>query len=103
MIFVGLVLTVVGFFSGTVPALVIGILLVSLAALELSIREHFAGYRSHSSLLAALAAVTVNVPLYWTSMPQEALLLTAGLAFAGAFQVLRAAFAKRAGGLKFRA
>jgi len=103
LIFVGLILTIVGFFTGAIAALVIGIMLVSVAALELSIREHFAGYRSHSSLLAAVSAVAVNVPLYWTPIPQEALLLTAGIAFAGAFQVLRSAFAKRAGGLKFRA
>lgn len=103
LIFIGLVLAVVGFFTGAIVALVVGILLVSVAALELAIREHFAGYRSHSSLLAAIAAATVNVPLYWTPIPQEALLLTAGIAFAGAFQVLRSMFAKRAGGLKFRA
>src|SRR5689334_1146514 len=41
-----------------------GIALACVAGLELSIREHFAGYRSHSALLAGAAAVGVVVPLY---------------------------------------
>ncbi len=36
--------------------LIAGLVLGSLAGLELAAREHFAGYRSHSSLLAACAA-----------------------------------------------
>src|SRR6188508_738986 len=39
-----------------------GLLLGTLAGLEVSIREHFAGFRSHSSLLAGcLAVITVTV------------------------------------------
>src|SRR2546423_13230129 len=36
----------------------------SLAGLELSIREHFAGYRSHTTLLAGGAAVVAVAVLY---------------------------------------
>ena len=36
-----------------------GISLASLAALELALREHFSGYRSHSSVLAGFVAVLV--------------------------------------------
>ena len=36
--------------------LIAGLVLGSLAGLELAAREHFASYRSHSSLLAACAA-----------------------------------------------
>ncbi len=103
LIFVGLVLVLIGFFTTAMALLAVGMVLVSVAALELAIREHFAGYKSHSSLLAAVAAVLVNVPLYWTPLPQAGLLVTGALAFAGAFQLLRHAFAKQAGGLKFRA
>ena len=39
-----------------------GFVLVTLSAGELSLREHFAGYRSHSSLLAGLVAVVVAIP-----------------------------------------
>lgn len=102
-IFTGLVLVVVGFFGGLIAPLAIGIVLVSVAALELAIREHFAGYKSHSALLAAVAAVLVDVPLYWSPLPQEGLLVTGAIAGAIAFQLLRTAFAKQAGGLKFRA
>jgi len=81
-----------------------GLLLGSLAGLEVSIREHFTGFRSHSSLLAgslgilaitviALAAGDVFVPL----------LLAAGLAVFGiAFWSLREAFKRRSGGIGFR-
>ncbi len=103
LIFVGLVLVLVGFFTEATTALFVGIALVSVAALELAIREHLAGYRSHSSLLAAVVGVLVAVPLYWTPIPPQALLLVAAIVGAGAFQVLRNAFARQAGGLKFRA
>ncbi|PTL56562.1 hypothetical protein C7Y72_16570 [Paraconexibacter algicola] len=103
LIFLGLVGVLYGFFTQTPPALFVGIGLVSVAAVELAIREHFAGYRSHSSLLAALAGVLVALPLYFTSLPGEALLVVAALVGAGAFQVLRTAFARQAGGLTFRA
>jgi len=102
-IFAGMILVMVGFFGGAVAPLAIGIGLVSVAALELAIREHFAGYKSHSALLAAMAAVVVNVPLYWTPLPQAGLLVTGAVVAAIAFQLLRTAFAKQAGGLKFRA
>src|SRR4051794_33720123 len=45
-----------------------GLALVTVASLELAIREHLAGYRSHSSLLAGLVAVLVAVPLFFTKI-----------------------------------
>src|SRR4051812_21192929 len=56
----GLVLMVVGFVKGGNRGgllAVCGIGLVGVASLELAIREHLAGYRSHSSLLALAAGV----------------------------------------------
>src|SRR5438270_10695449 len=56
----GLVLMVAGFLKGGNRGglfAVCGIALVGVASLELTIREHFAGYRSHSSLLAAALGV----------------------------------------------
>lgn len=106
-VLVGIIVIVLGFTSdgdrrGTL--LLGGVALVSLAALELAVREHFAGYRSHSSLLAAVVAVLVAVPLYlWTSIPQEAILAASGVAGVFAFAALRGAFARRAGGLRYRA
>jgi hypothetical protein len=106
-VLVGIIVVVLGFTSegerrGTL--LIGGVALVSLAALELAVREHFAGYRSHSSLLAAVAALLVAVPLFMlTSVPQEAILIAALVTGGLAFRVLRSAFARRAGGLRHRA
>src|SRR3712207_5954967 len=60
-VFVGIVLIIFGFFTAESPrgrvALVLGMALCSLAGLDTAVREHFEGYRSHSSLLAGLLAV----------------------------------------------
>jgi hypothetical protein len=48
--------------------LVTGLALGSLAGLELSIREHFAGYRSHTLLLAGAAGV-VTLGLLFYAVP----------------------------------
>lgn len=81
-----------------------GVTLATLAGLEVSIREHFAGYRSHTTLLAGICAIAVIIPLfYFTRLPQEALLGVAVLVFGTCFYLLRAAFARRTGGLGFRA
>lgn len=102
----GIVLLVSGFLIGgdARPVLIFGgLILVSVAAMELAVREHFAGYRSHSALLAAIAGFGVVVPLWWTPLPQEALLVTFVLVAVLAFRALRAAFARRSGGLTWRA
>jgi hypothetical protein len=81
-----------------------GFALVSLAGLELAMREHFAGYRSHSTLLAAACAIVVVAPLFlWTSVPQVVLLVLGVGVFALVFMRLRDAFRARSGGLGFRA
>lgn len=84
--------------------LVCGFALVTVAALELSLREHLAGYRSHSTLLAGAAAIAVDVPLFFlTRLPQEALLGVGVVVFGAAFAGLRAVFRRRTGGIGFRA
>jgi hypothetical protein len=81
-VLVGLVMLAVGFaVQGARGGLMIavGLVLGALGGLELSIREHFAGYRSHTLLLsgaagvAVLAALALLVPSLW---------LPAALAFA---------------------
>src|SRR5438045_3475406 len=77
-ILLGLILIVWGFIGGgdrRGAMLGCGFALVSLSGLELAIREHFSGYRSHSALLAGAAAVGADVPLFFfTNLPQEVLL-----------------------------
>ena len=103
----GLVLIVVALVRGGDRAgllLACGVALASLAGLELSIREHFAGYRSHTTVLAGAAAVLTAVPLFFfTGVPQPVLLVVAVLVFAAAFVPLRRAFRARSGGVGFRA
>jgi hypothetical protein len=80
-----------------------GIALACLAGLELSVREHFAGYRSHSALLAGAVAVAVVVPLYLlTGLPQIVLLAVGALVYSLGFVVMRRAFQAKTGGIGFR-
>ena len=106
-ILVAIVMIVAGFFtSGDRRGLLLGcgFALVSLASIELALREHFSGYRSHSSLLAGCAAIASAAPLFFfTKLPYEVLLGVAAAVFALAFWALRRAFVRRTGGLGFRA
>ena len=106
-ILVAIVMILAGFFAGGDRRgllLACGFTLVSLASIELTLREHFAGYRSHSSLLAGCCAIASAVPLFFfTKLPYEVLLLVAAAVFAAAFWALRRAFVRRTGGLGFRA
>ena len=81
-----------------------GLALGSLAGLEVSIREHFAGFRSHSTLLAgSLAVVAITVIALAAGQVFVPLLLAAGLAVFGiSFWSLREAFRRRSGGVGFR-
>jgi hypothetical protein len=81
-----------------------GFALVSLAGLELALREHFAGYRSHSTLLAGASAIAVDAPLFlWTDLPQVVLLALGLGVFVLVLMRLRRAFRARSGGIGFRA
>ena len=81
-----------------------GFALISLAGLELALREHFAGYRSHSTLLAGACAIVIDVPLFlWTALPQVALLVIGVGVFVLVLTRLRRAFRARSGGIGFRA
>jgi hypothetical protein len=85
--------------------LIAGFALGSLAGLELAVREHFAGYRSHTTLLAASVAFAVGAVLVVAVTGPEArmpVLVAAVVAFGAAFYVFREAFKRRSGGLGFR-
>ena len=76
-----------------------GLVLASLAGLELSVREHFGGYRSHTALLAAAAGVAGMLGLYYLAKT-SATVAMAGGAVAGALAavLLVRAFRARSGG-----
>ena len=99
----GMVLAVVGFITERPILLFGGVGLITVASLELAIREHFAGYRSHSTLLAAVIAIGAAAAIFPTSLPGEVLTAVGLLAGGIAFYFLRRGFAARARGLTFRA
>lgn len=78
----------------------------SLAGLELSIREHFAGYRSHTTLLAAVCGFLAMAITYFAAgkgdVARALMLPVAGIVFMASLWVLREAFKRRSGGLGFR-
>src|SRR5215208_4406596 len=49
--------------------LVLGMLLGSLGGLDTAAREHFAGYRSHATVLAALPGVAAAAALFFAGAP----------------------------------
>jgi hypothetical protein len=80
-----------------------GLALGSLAGLELAVREHFAGYRSHTLLLAGAIGVAVVAGLYLSGAVVAGVALLAGIAVFGGFGWLFAsAFRRRSGGALFR-
>jgi hypothetical protein len=90
--------------SGGEEMLVAGLVIASLGGGELALREHLAGYRSHSSLLAGVAAfVAVSVVALGLGPVRVWLLVVLGVAvFAGTFYGMRELFKRRSGGLGFR-
>lgn len=60
-IFAGLVGLMVGLGSGNTVALLVGAVVCALGVAEVSAREHLSGFRSHTTLLAAIPAVLVEI------------------------------------------
>lgn len=99
----GIVLLVVGAVGGNVTLLAVGVVLGALGGLEVSVREHFAGYRSHTTLLAGTVFVLVTGSLFYFGGLILAICLAIGAAaFALAFAGLRRAFRRASGGLSYR-
>jgi hypothetical protein len=102
VVLVGLVMLIAGFVvqgrRGT-TMIFIGIVLGSLGGLELAIREHWAGYRSHTLLLssatgvAVLVALALLVPSLWFPVA----LAIAATTFAAAALGLVHLFRRRSG------
>jgi hypothetical protein len=90
--------------SGGGEMIAAGLVIASLGGGELALREHLAGYRSHSSLLAGVAAfaVVTVVALGLGPVKVWVLLALGVLVFAGTFYAMRELFKRRSGGLGFR-
>ncbi len=99
----GIVLLLVGIFGGHPTAIGLGVVLAGLGGLEVSVREHFAGYRSHTTLLAGTVFVLVTGGLFYLGGLILAIGLAVGAAsFLAAFLALRRAFQRASGGLSFK-
>lgn len=100
----GIVMLVIGVVGTSPTAIGVGVVLAGLGGLEVSVREHFAGYRSHTTLLAGTLFVLVTGALFYLAGQVLAVCLAVGaVAFLAAFVALRRAFQRASGGLSFRA
>jgi hypothetical protein len=107
VILIGIALMVWGFLSSGSEGNVrlgAGLALASLGGFELALREHMAGYRSHTSILAGAVALLVVSLLALGPGPHLvwALTLVALVVFALAFYGFRTLFKRRSGGVGFR-
>jgi hypothetical protein len=99
-VLVGLVLLVLGVLDlrsdrGKLM-LVLGMALGSLGGLDTALREHLAGYRSHTTIIAALPAVTTAALLFFARAPWLVLVGAALAVFGGVFWWMRRVFMRRA-------
>lgn len=108
LVLAGIVLMVWGFLDGggrsANAKLAAGLAIASLAGMELAIREHVTGFRSHTTLLAgAIGIVTILVLGLGLGLDTLGpLLIAAAAAFAASFYALRQLFKRRSGGAAFR-
>jgi len=94
-ILAGAVAFVVGLVGGGGPPLYVGLVVVALGVVEFTAREHFSGYRSHTTLLAAMPTLGVATALELTvGSPSDRLALLALVVpvYAALFFALRRRF-----------
>lgn len=103
VILAGIVALAIGVIGGHPKAIGAGVALAGLGGLEVAIREHFAGYRSHTTLLAGAAFVLVTGVVFYLAGQVLAVALAIGaIAFAIVFYLARRAFQRASGGLGYR-
>jgi len=99
----GIVMLAIGLVGKNPTAIGLGVVLAGLGGLATAASEHFAGYRSHTTLLAGTVFVLVVGGLFYLGGLILAICLGVGaVAFAAAFFVLRRAFQRASGGLSFK-
>jgi hypothetical protein len=108
-VLVGIVMLILGFavFEGERRTILIGtgLLLGSIGGLDLSIREHLAGYRSHTMVLAGVPSLAVLALLFFAgpeSLPPIARAAIALAVFGLAAYWLTRVFRNRSGGQSFK-
>ena len=93
-ILVGVIASVIGFIQGGGPALIVGLIVCALGVIEVTAREHFSGYRSHTALLAAIPSVALEAGVVLAFKPSQRAVLVLAVVpvFAGLFWWLRRRF-----------
>lgn len=103
VILAGIVALAIGVIGGNPTTIGVGVALAGLGGLEVAIREHFAGYRSHTTLLAGAAFVLTTGLVFYAADQILAVALAIGaLAFAVTFYLSRKAFQRASGGLSYK-
>ena len=99
-VLVGIVLIVLGLIERDSPhgraMLLAGLALGSLGGLDTAAREHFAGFRSHTLVLAGVPTVTVAGVLYFLRAPWIAVVGAGALTLAVCARLLWRAYQRRA-------
>jgi lysylphosphatidylglycerol synthetase-like protein (DUF2156 family) len=102
-ILAGIICLAIGIFGSHETLIGVGVALAGIGGMEVAIREHFAGYRSHTTLLAGFVFVVVTGILFYAAGLVLAYALPIGaVCFAVAFNLARRAFQRASGGLSFR-
>jgi hypothetical protein len=100
----GIVALAIGVFGNSPTAIGVGVVLAGIGGLEVALREHLAGFRSHTTLLAGFVFVAVVALLFYAAGQLLAVALAIGaVAFVASFIGLRRVFRHASGGLTFRA
>lgn len=60
-IFAGIIGVLVGVIAAAPAALAVGVVVCALGVVEVTAREHFSGYRSHATLLAAIPSIAIGI------------------------------------------
>ncbi len=99
----GIAMLVIGVVGQKPTAIGVGVVLAGLGGLATAASEHFAGYRSHTTLLAGTVFVLIVGGLFYLAGLILAVCLGMGaVAFLAAFFALRRAFQRASGGLSFK-
>lgn len=99
----GLVLIIIGVIKTDPVLMTMGVGVGAVGGLELSIREHFNGYRSHTTLLAGLIFVaTVWITFYVAHIILWACLVIGAALAIPCLLLFRRAFEKASGGLSYK-
>lgn len=103
VILAGIISLAIGVFGGSPTAIALGVALAGLGGMEVAIREHLAGYRSHTTLLAGFAFVlTTGLVFYALGTILAVALAIGALVFAIVFYLARRAFQRASGGLSYK-